>query len=59
LKHVPRWNFHKCPIDRDGSIAATVPSIAEPTDSSVKTVIERALADAAARCQNKQSCSRN
>ena len=42
---VPRWNFHKYLIGRDGHIAASFPSAVEPTDTRVKTAIARALAD--------------
>jgi glutathione peroxidase len=44
-KDVPRWNFHKYLIDRDGKIADVFASAVEPTDTRVKTAIARALAD--------------
>jgi len=44
-KDVPRWNFHKYLIGRDGTIAAVFASAVEPTDTRVKTAIARALAD--------------
>ncbi len=44
-KDVPRWNFHKYLIDRDGYIADVFPSAVEPADTRVKTAIARALAD--------------
>lgn len=44
-KDVPRWNFHKYLIGRDGSIADVFASAVEPTDTRVKTAIARALAD--------------
>jgi glutathione peroxidase len=42
---VPRWNFHKYLIGRDGYIADVFASAVEPTDTRVKTAIARALAD--------------
>jgi glutathione peroxidase len=44
-KDVPRWNFHKYLIGRDGLIADVFASAVEPTDTRVKTAISRALAD--------------
>jgi glutathione peroxidase len=44
-KDVPKWNFHKYLIGRDGHIADVFPSAIEPTDTRVKTAIARALAD--------------
>ncbi len=44
-KEVPRWNFHKYLIGRDGYIAEIFPSAVEPTDTRIKTAIARALAD--------------
>lgn len=44
-KEVPRWNFHKYLIGRDGYIAGVFPSAIEPADTRVKTAIARALAD--------------
>jgi glutathione peroxidase len=44
-KDVPRWNFHKYLIGRDGMIADVFASGVEPTDTRVKTAIARALAD--------------
>jgi glutathione peroxidase len=43
---VPRWNFHKYLIGRDGHIAAAFPSEVEPTDSRVIAAIEKELARA-------------
>jgi glutathione peroxidase len=43
-KDVPRWNFHKYLIGRDGYIADVFASAIEPTDTRVKTAIARALA---------------
>ena len=44
-KDVPRWNFHKYLIGRDGYIAEAFPSVVEPTDTRVKTAIARTLAE--------------
>jgi glutathione peroxidase len=44
-KDVPRWNFHKYLIGRDGYITAVFPETVEPLDARVKTAIARALAD--------------
>ena len=44
-KDVPRWNFHKYLIGRDGYIAQVFPESVEPADTRVKTAIARALAD--------------
>ncbi len=44
-KDVPRWNFHKYLIGRDGYLADVFASSVEPTDTRVKTAIARALAD--------------
>ncbi len=43
-KDVPRWNFHKYLIGRDGYIAEVFPESVEPVDTRVKTAIARALA---------------
>ncbi len=42
---VPRWNFHKYLIGRDGYVAGVFASAVEPTDTRIKTAIGRALAD--------------
>jgi|tagenome__1003787_1003787.scaffolds.fasta_scaffold20935694_2 glutathione peroxidase len=42
---VPRWNFHKYLIGRNGYIADVFPSSVEPSDTRVKTAVARALAD--------------
>ena len=42
---VPRWNFHKYLIGRDGYIAAVFASSVEPTDTRVMTAVARALSD--------------
>ena len=44
-KDVPRWNFHKYLIGRDGYIADVFPETVEPLDTRVKTAIARSLAD--------------
>jgi glutathione peroxidase len=44
-KDVPRWNFHKYLIGRDGYIADVFAETVEPTDTRVKTAIARALSD--------------
>ncbi|MDA9466321.1 glutathione peroxidase [Bradyrhizobium sp. CCBAU 53415] len=44
-KEVPRWNFHKYLIGRDGYVADVFPSAVEPADTRIKTAIARALAD--------------
>jgi glutathione peroxidase len=43
-KDVPRWNFHKYLIGRDGYIAEVFPESIEPADTRVKTAVARALA---------------
>ena len=44
-RDVPRWNFHKYLIGRDGYIAEAFSSAVEPADTRVKTAIARTLAD--------------
>jgi glutathione peroxidase len=44
-KDVPRWNFHKYLIGRDGYIAEVFPETVEPRDSRVKIAIARVLAE--------------
>jgi glutathione peroxidase len=44
-KDLPRWNFHKYLVGRDGYIADVFPEAVEPTDTRIKTAIARALAD--------------
>jgi glutathione peroxidase len=44
-KDVPRWNFHKYLIGRDGYIAEAFPQTVEPSDTRVKTAVARALAE--------------
>lgn len=43
-KDVPRWNFHKYLIGRDGYIADVFPESVDPVDTRVKTAVARALA---------------
>jgi glutathione peroxidase len=40
---VPRWNFHKYLIDRDGRLKASFPSAVTPTDPRIVAAIEREL----------------
>ena len=42
---VPRWNFHKYLIGRDGYVAEVFPETVDPLDTRVKTAIARLLAD--------------
>lgn len=42
-KELPRWNFHKYLIGRDGHIADVFPERVEPTDTRVVTAIARQL----------------
>ncbi|MGY4595076.1 glutathione peroxidase-family protein [Bradyrhizobium sp. GM22.5] len=44
-REVPRWNFHKYLIGREGYIADVFASAVEPTDTRIKTAIAKALAD--------------
>ena len=44
-KDVPKWNFHKYLIGRDGYIAEVFPSAVEPADTRIKTAVAKALAD--------------
>jgi glutathione peroxidase len=44
-KDVPRWNFHKYLIGRDGYIADVFASAIEPADTRIKTAVAHALAD--------------
>ena len=43
---LPRWNFHKYLVGRDGHIAASFPSTVEPTDARVIAAIEKELSRA-------------
>ncbi len=42
-KEVPRWNFHKYLIGREGYISEVFAESIEPTDTRVKTAVARAL----------------
>src|SRR5256885_4980718 len=44
---LPRWNFHKYLIGRDGHIAASFATQIEPTDPKVIAAIEKELSSAA------------
>jgi glutathione peroxidase len=44
-REVPRWNFHKYLVGRDGYIAEVFPSAVEPTDTRIKTAVAKVLAD--------------
>jgi glutathione peroxidase len=50
-KDLPRWNFHKYLIGRDGHIAEVFPERIEPTDTRVVTAIARQL-DAPSKATN-------
>ncbi|MGK9235177.1 glutathione peroxidase [Inquilinus limosus] len=41
---VPKWNFHKLLIGRDGTLLAAFPSAAEPTGPEVAKAVDAALA---------------
>jgi glutathione peroxidase len=43
-RDVPRWNFHKYLVGRDGYLADVFPESIEPTDTRIKTAIARSLA---------------
>ncbi|WP_441235744.1 glutathione peroxidase [Bradyrhizobium sp. 930_D9_N1_4] len=44
-REVPKWNFHKYLIGRDGYIVEVFPSAVDPADTRIKTAIAKALAD--------------
>jgi glutathione peroxidase len=44
-KDLPRWNFHKYLVGRDGYLAEVFAESVEPSDTRIKTAIARALAD--------------
>jgi len=44
-RDVPRWNFHKYLIGRDGYIAEVFPESIDPADTRIQTAIARALAN--------------
>jgi glutathione peroxidase len=43
-KEVPRWNFHKYLVGREGYLSEVFAESVEPTDTRVKTAVARALA---------------
>ena len=43
-RDVPRWNFHKYLIGREGTLAESFAETVEPLDTRVKTAIARSLA---------------
>jgi glutathione peroxidase len=45
-RDVPRWNFHKYLLGRDGYLAEAFPSTVEPVDSRIKTAVARGLSSA-------------
>ena len=45
-RDVPRWNFHKYLVGRDGYLADAFPETVEPTDTRIKTALGRALTGA-------------
>jgi glutathione peroxidase len=44
-RDVPRWNFHKYLVGRDGYLADAFPESVDPGDTRVQTAIGRAFAD--------------
>jgi glutathione peroxidase len=44
-RDVPRWNFHKYLVGRDGYLTEAFPESVEPTDTRIKTALGRALAE--------------
>lgn len=42
---VPRWNFHKYLVGRDGYLADAFASAVEPTDTRIKTAVARQLSE--------------
>ena len=40
---MPKWNFHKFLIDKDGKLAGSWPSRVEPTSAEITSAIEDAL----------------
>lgn len=43
---LPRWNFHKYLVGRDGTLAAAFASAVDPTDARVVVAIEKQLPEA-------------
>jgi glutathione peroxidase len=44
-RDVPRWNFHKYLVGRDGYLADAFPESVEPTDTRIKTAVARILSE--------------
>lgn len=42
---VPRWNFHKYLVGRDGYLAEVFPSAVDPADTRIKVAVARSLAE--------------
>jgi glutathione peroxidase len=45
-KQLPRWNFHKYLVGRDGTLAEAFDSSVAPGDTRIRTAIARGLSDA-------------
>jgi len=45
-RDLPRWNFHKYLVGRDGYLAESFADTLQPTDTRIKTAVARALASA-------------
>lgn len=43
-KAMPRWNFHKYVIDRNGQLVASFPGAVTPTDAQLRSAVDEALA---------------
>ena len=43
-RDLPRWNFHKYLVGRDGYLADSFADTLQPTDTRIKTAVARALA---------------
>lgn len=43
-RDLPRWNFHKYLVGRDGYLAESFSDTLQPTDTRIKTAVARALA---------------
>jgi glutathione peroxidase len=44
-RDVPRWNFHKYLVGRDGHVAAVFPTSVDPTDSRIGMAVSRELVE--------------
>ena len=44
---LPRWNFHKYLIGRDGHVAGSYPSTVDPMDPRIVTAVEKELSSGA------------